>query len=168
MKNSFLLSFLLVSAVFFKTESVFGQEGEDLSPPMEVGLLVGRLLPNQIDGIDEVMSLSGLHFAYRLSPMVYAQSFVHAGKGEGQSWKSLGLSVRMDQTLEEFLVSFYGGAQSTLSSGPSSSEKNVWGAFLGGSLLAGTGGPTWLKLDMNFGFGPGTSLFISLGLLFRF
>jgi len=38
---------------------------------------------------------------------------------------------------------------------------------VGGGLMAGAGGPTWIKLDMNFGFGPGTTLFISMALLLR-
>jgi hypothetical protein len=100
--------------------------------------------------------------------MVYAQSHFYTGNGEGQTWRNLGLSLRFDQPLEDFLVSVYAGAQSTLSSGFEVKEKNEMGAFVGGALLASTGGPTWLKLDMNFGFGPGTTLFISLALLLRF
>lgn len=130
--------------------------------------MVGRLLPDQVDGVQEIMSLGGAHLGYRLAPLFYVQSHVHAGRALGQDWKSLGVSLRMDQTLEDFLVSAFAGAQTTNSSGPGSSEKNETGAFVGGALMFGTGGPTWLKADMNFGFGPGTTLFISLALLLRF
>lgn len=159
--------YFLLFFVFF-TSSVQAQDQAAISPAWEVGALVGRLLPNQVDGVTEVMSLGGAHLGYRLSPMVYAQGHFHTGNGEDQTWRNLGLSLRMDQPLEDFLVSVYAGGQSTISAGHGTKENTELGAFVGGSLLASTGGPTWLKLDMNFGFGPGTTLFISLGLLLRF
>lgn len=165
MKINASILFLLFS-IF--SVSAWAQDQAAISPAWEVGALVGRLLPNQVDGVTEVMSLGGVHLGYRLSPMVYAQGHLHTGNGEDQTWRNLGLSLRMDQPLEDFLVSVYAGGQSTLSAGHGTKEKNELGAFVGGSLLASTGGPTWLKLDMNFGFGPGTTLFISLGLLLRF
>lgn len=155
-------------SLFLVAGGALAQESANLSPQWEVGAAVGRLLPDQVDGVTEVMSLGGAHLAYRLSPMVYAQSHFLTGNGHGQSWRNLGLSVRLDQELQDFLVSIYGGAQSTLSSGPGVKESNEFGGFVGGGLLMSTGGPTWLKMDMNFGFGPGTTLLISLALLLRF
>jgi len=143
------------------------QETSADSPTWEVGATVGRLLPSLVAGVDEVMSLGGVHLGYNLAPMVYSQAHFLTGNGEGQKWRSLGLSLRMDQPLDAFLVSVYAGAQSTISSGPTTSENNELGAFVGGGLMAGAGGPTWIKLDMNFGFGPGTTLFISMALLLR-
>ena len=161
-----LLSGLMASSLAWAQGAPGGGEGGD-SPTFEIGGTVGRLLPSQVDGVDEVMSLGGVHLGYNLGPMFYSQAHFLAGNGEGQSWKSLGVSARMDQKLEEFLISVYAGVQSTISSGPTASEKNELGAFVGGGLMANAGGPTWIKLDMNFGFGPGTTLFISLGLLWR-
>lgn len=160
-------AFIFLFLLFF-SGGAWAQQAGNLSPQWEIGAVVGRLLPDQVDGVEEVMSLGGGHLAYRLSPMVYAQSQFLTGNGHDQRWRNLGLSLRLDQELEDFLVSIYAGAQSTLSSGPGFSEKNTFGGFVGGGLLASTGGPTWVKLDMNFGFGPGTTLFISLALLLRF
>ena len=146
-----IIQLLAFAALFspFASVTAEAQTNND-SPQWEVGAVVGRLLPSQVDGVTEVMSLAGGHFGYRLSPMLYSQLQVVSGHAEGQKWKNLGLSIRYDQPLEDFLVSFYGGAQSTISSGQGNSEKNMLGAFVGGALLASTGGPAWLKMDMNF------------------
>jgi hypothetical protein len=159
----FFLFFLTVFSL-----GAWAQSEADLSPQWEVGLLAGKLLPSQVSGLEEIMSLGGVHLGYRLAPMVYTQGNIHLGNGEGQKWKSLSAGLRMDQPMADFLISGSAAIQSSLITGPKTKEKNVWGVVFGGSLMASIAGPAWLKMDMDFGFGPGTTLFLSLGLLARF
>lgn len=134
----------------------------------ETGVLVGRLLPNQIAGVTEIMSLAGIQLGYQMAPMIYAETYFHMGSGSGQDWKSLGLSFRLDQSIQDFLVSAYAGVHSAIYQGNGSPEGNDFGGHVGGAAMTGIGGPTWLRADMKFSFGPGTALFLSLALLLRF
>lgn len=162
------IQFFIAAMIMGFTGPLWAQSSTADSPQWEAGVLFGKLLPNNISGITEIMGLGGVHLGYQLSPMVYLQPTIYMGKGSGQSWKEVGLSVRLDQKLDEFLVGIYAGAHNTFYKGPSSSEKNEFGGQVGGNLMTNIGGPTWIKMDMTFSFGPGTALFIFGGLLLRF
>lgn len=135
--------------------------------PFEFGLQVGNLLPNQIDGIREIMGLGGARMGVRLAPRSYAEGGFITGNGDGQEWKNIHADVRMDIPVETLMAMAYLGADAVYFKGPGTATRLIFGGHVGGGIQAHLSGSTWFRGDMKFGFSPGTSLYIGLGFVWR-
>lgn len=134
----------------------------------EGSLLIGSLLPNQISGVTEIMGLGGVRAGMRLGPSSWAETALVTGNGSGQSWQNLGADVRMDIPVENLVGVAFVGLDITQFQGPNSSTTFNFGGHVGGGMQGHLGGDFWARADMKFGFSPGVSLTISLGLVWRF
>jgi hypothetical protein len=141
--------------------------GKDGSPAFEAGVHVGKLLPNQIDGVTEIMGLGGVRMALRLNPGSYVEGGIMMGNGEGQQWKNSHISLRMDIPIEKLVAIAYVGADNYYYKGPGTGQKLVFGGHAGGGFMAQLAGSMWFRTDMKFSFNPGTSLYFGFGLAWR-
>lgn len=134
----------------------------------EVGFHLGNLLPNQINGVREIIGLGGLRGGYRIGEISFAEFGVTMGNGEGVQWKNLNIDYRFDIPVEGLLAFAYVGGDTTYYKGVGQGTRLIFGGHAGGGFKANLGGNTWFRADMKFGFSPGTSLYIGAGLEFRF
>jgi hypothetical protein len=134
----------------------------------EAGFHLGKLLPNQIPGVTEIMSLGGIRGGYRISPSSFLESGLIMGNGKGVQWKNYHADVRMDMPIEGILAMAYLGADAIYYTGVKKSSKLIFGGHAGGGIKTHVSGNTWFRVDMKFGFSPGTSLYIGAGFEFRF
>jgi hypothetical protein len=133
----------------------------------EVGFHLGSLLPNQVNGVSEIMGLGGLRVGMRMSPLSYFETGFITGNGSGQEWKNLHADFRMDIPVETLVGLAYVGADTVYFKGPGHSTQLVFGGHAGGGVQMHLTGVTWFRTDMKFGFSPGTSLYIGFGLVWR-
>lgn len=136
--------------------------------PFELGFHLGSLLPDQIDGVTEIMGLGGARMGYKFNPGSYFEGGIITGNGEGVKWKNIHMDVRMDIPVEGLVGIAYVGADSTYYQGAGrSSSKLIFGGHAGGGIMAHVSGSMWFRGDMKFNFSPGTSLYIGAGFVFR-
>lgn len=144
-----------------------GPGGPDKEPGFEFGLHVGKLLPAQIDGVTEIMGLGGARMGFRLNPGTFAEGGIIMGNGEGQEWKNIHASIRMDIPVENLLALAYIGADNYYYKGRTGGQKLVFGGHAGGGFQTHLTGLLWFRGDMKFSFSPGTSLYIGFGFSWR-
>ncbi len=142
-----------------------GQANTDAD--FEAGFHLGNLLPDQIDGVTEIMGLGGVRAGMLIAPQTYTEAGLIMGNGEGQKWKNIHLDIRMDIPVESLVGLAYAGADMTYYSGIDTSDKVIFGGHVGGGVQAQVSGSIWFRGDMKFGFSPGTSLYFGFGLMWR-
>jgi len=173
-----LLRILICAGLIFSfvlSEVSYGQEADEneeltgKNVGFEAGFHVGKLLPNQIDGVTEILSLGGINAGFRLSPDSFAQFAFTTGNGSGAEWKNFSAGARLEMPIEMLVGIAYLGVDSTYYKAAGSSDsKLIFGAHTGGGVMSLLGGSTWFRADMKFGVSPGTYLFIGFGFIFRF
>lgn len=135
--------------------------------PFEAGFHLGNLLPDQIDGVTEIMSLGGVRAGYLLAPRSYAEAGIIMGNGEGQKWKNVHADLRMDIPVETLVGIAYVGADMVQYKGVGTGEKIIFGGHAGGGIQTQLTGAVWFRGDMKFSFSPGTTLYIGFGIMWR-
>lgn len=134
----------------------------------ELGAHIGDLLPNQIPGVTEILGLGGVRGGLRLAPFSYAEAGIIMGNGNGVQWKNAHIDVRMDIPVENLVGFVYLGADTVYYKGSDGTTRTVFGGHAGGGIQALITGAVWLRGDMKFSISPGTSLYVGLGIVFRF
>lgn len=152
----------LAPAAFAQAE---GSTGGDAA--FEFGFHLGNLLPNQINGVTEIMGLGGVRMGFRLAPQAYVEGGFIAGNGGGQEWKNAHVDLRMDIPVETLVALAYLGADSYYFKGPQTDTRLIFGGHVGGGVQAHLAGSAWFRGDMKFGFSPGTSLYLGFGIVWR-
>lgn len=171
MRRFFHLVFILmVSPVAHAQPNSGGDEAavaQGSNASYEGGFHLGNLLPNQINGVTEIMGLGGVRGAFRLAPLTYAEGGLIMGNGEGAEWKNTHLDIRMDIPVENLTGVATLGADMVYYKGNGTGTKIIFGGHAGGGIQMPLSGIAWFRADMKFGFSPGTSLYIGFGLVFR-
>lgn len=147
-------------------DSVLNAQGSNAK--YEFGIDIADLLPDQIGGVSEIMGLGGARVGFRLAPLNYAEFNLFSGNGDGQQWRDFSADIRTDLPIENLLGLAFVGLDAYDFKGRGQGKRLIFGGHVGGGLQAHVGGPIWVRADMKFGFSPGTSLVISLGLTWRF
>jgi hypothetical protein len=134
----------------------------------EFGAHLGNLLPNQIDGVSEILGLGGARAGVRLSPGTYAEGGLILGNGDGVHWKNIHTDLRMDVPIENIVGLAFVGADAIYYKGANTSkDKLLFGGHVGGGVRVHVSGTMWFRTDMKFGFSPGTSLYFGFGFEWR-
>ena len=133
----------------------------------EMGFNIGTLLPNQIDGVTEIMGLGGVSGGFRFAPLTYLEGGLIAGNGNGVNWKDAHADIRIDIPIEHLVGIAYVGADTIYYTGNDNSDHLIFGGHLGGGIQAALSGQLWFRSDMKFSFSPGTSLYVGFGLVLR-
>ena len=164
---------LCLCALMFCGLNALAQNPDEAAQPgsnalYEAGLHLGNLLPNQINGVTEIMGLGGVRAGFRLAPRSYVEGGMIMGNGEGVEWKNLHVDLRMDIPVENLLaVAYIGGDTIYYKGADTSSNKLVFGGHAGGGIMSHLGGASWFRFDMKFGLSPGTSLYLGFGVVIR-
>lgn len=168
--KSLSLIFIAVTFISPVARAAEGEGEKDTSGKnigLEAGFQVGNLLPNQIGGVTEIIGMGGVRAGYRLGTSTFGEGGFTTGNGSGVEWKNFEMSIRMEAPIEHLVAIAYIGPDLTYYHGVGDSNRVIFGGHVGGGLQAQLGGATWFRADMKFAASPGTSLYISAGLMFR-
>ncbi len=162
---------LVILLVFASSIASAQEESADLTGinvGSEVGFHVGRLLPDQINGLTEIISGWGVKYGMKTS-----RGFIEIGgnfhNGEGSNYNTVSLSMRGDIPVESLVAEVFGGIDIAQISTPLMGESSyLGGGHVGGGIMALIGGDVWFRSDMKFNINPGTSLYIGFGFVIRF
>lgn len=159
---------LLLIFITLTSLTAWGQAGND-GGPHELHLFMGNVLPNGVDGADEIFPLSGIRYSIAMSEdsMGYYELGGVFGNGEGVSWQGAFASLRMDVPVETLVGFAYLGLDFTNYEGNGTEEQQRGGGHVGGGMMTLIGGNCSVRFDMKLNSKPGTSLFFSLGLSFE-
>jgi hypothetical protein len=131
-----------------------------------VGFFIGHLLPNQIEGVTEIVPMGGLRFSTPLGVSSSIEGTAAFGKGNGASYNTADLDYRYDSSLDEFLAMLYGGVTLHYYKPGDLAYKLGYGVNLGMGLMIPISEVLNFRLDMKFNMNPGTALFIGFGFSF--
>lgn len=134
----------------------------------EMGFQIGNLLPNQIPGVTEILGLGGVRGGLRIAKLTYAEAGLIMGNGSGVEWKNAHIDARMDIPVENLVGFAYLGVDSIYYKGSDGETRTNFGGHAGGGIQALLSGALWVRGDMKFSFSPGTSLYVGVGVMFRF
>ena len=139
-----------------------GDVGSDFS------MFLGYMLPNQIDGVTEILPIFGGRYAFGL-PAGAVEISGENSHAQGIDWTSFGLSLRGE-------IPVATGVTGLIYAGPSlhyyapvndTARRSDYGFHFGiGGLMLVTDS-LWLRSDLKFMGNPGTSLYLMFGLMFR-
>lgn len=160
-----ILAIFIAQPIFGQTENKVDEIGQNVGS--ELGFHVGRLLPDQINGLTEIISGWGLRYG-----MKTARGFVEAGttfyNGEGTRYNSISISMRADIPVESMVAQVFAGLDLNQISTPLISEASyLGGGHVGGGILSLISGDVWFRADMKFNINPGASLYIGFGFIVR-
>jgi hypothetical protein len=135
----------------------------------EISMFVGSLLPNQIDGVTEILPVFGGRFGMptqRLGVVEIGFSNTHA---EGVDFTIFSTSLRADlPAIDQFIGSVYGGFDlSWFRPAGSEDRKTETGLHVGTALSMMVNNNLWVRSDLKFNASPGTSMALQFGLVFR-
>ncbi len=167
MKYIFALTLLLFSTTSF-AQAPNAQEAAAPASGTEFGFHTGPLLPNQIEGMSEILPVWGLLFATPFRRGLLEFDLANS-RGEGVVYYNAAVSYRYDVTLDEVTGMLSAGLDlHQWSSPPDDTTRMVGGGHVGGGLLVPMGDSMWFRTEMKFNMNPGTSLYIGFGLVLRF
>lgn len=159
----------LVLSVFFILAAMpaTAQEGGD-GGPSEISLFVGSLLPNQVDGVSEILPVFGGRYGMALFGVRTEAGFANS-HAYGVDFTTFSFSARADlPALEQFVGSIYGGLDLNYYIPEGATERQSdTGGHVGLALMMHTSSSLWLRSDLKFMVNPGTSLALLFGLVFR-
>lgn len=127
---------------------------------------VGRLLPNQVPNVTEILPLWGLRLGFPMDGGGTFEVGNISGNGEGAKWNSIYMSLRGDMQIEDLTGIVYFGADAYRYEGTNQEVTTVGGGHLGGGVLSSVGQFVKLRIDMKFNINPGTSLYFGIGFMF--
>lgn len=142
---------------------------QDQGGGSEYSLFLGTMLPNQIEGVTEILPVFGGRYGTRTSTFTTAEfglSNIHA---EGIDFTTFSASLRADlPAVDSFFGFVYGGLDLNYYRPIRKTERKFDPGFhVGAGMMMHIGGTLWLRSDLKFMAEPGTSLQILFGLVFR-
>ncbi len=135
---------------------------------IEWSLHTGPLLPNLIEGMDEILMSWGPRFGWPTSRGRLEISLL-SGRGEGIEYMAASVSLRGDLRFEDLTGIFYLGADGHQYTYPAIAPTTIFvaGGHVGTGILAHIGGDVWFRSDMKFNLNPGTALYFGFGIMIR-
>ncbi len=118
----FLIIFLLLIGT-----SVWAQEGGGDSSNFELGFHMGSLLPNQIEGVTEMIGLVGARTGIRYGHDSFVEAGIITGNGGGAEWKNAHVDLRMDIPVQALVGIAYVGLDAMYYSGVNTDTKLMFG-----------------------------------------
>jgi hypothetical protein len=156
----FVILFLAGAPPAFAQNS--GSNGDDFS------LFVGHMLPHQINGVDEILPVFGGRYAFGTSfgAIELGGQNTHAA---GLDFSTLTLDLRGEIPLAQGVsgLLYLGPVLNYYTEKDASERKLEYGIEAGAGAMMLISDTLWLRGDMKFMGGPGTSLYILFGFVFR-
>jgi hypothetical protein len=159
-KMVFVLMMLL--APFAWAQSASG--GSD-----EISLYLGEMLPSGIEHVTEVLPVFGARYGLQTSRVGIAELGLFNTHAQGVDFTTFEASLRGTiETSPGMDVVYFGGADLNYYRPENEeSRKTVTGFHLGAGGMMQVTDTLWLRGDLKFMGGPGTSLYLLFGLVFR-
>ncbi len=147
-------------------QSAFAQDSGGGSS--EVSLFVGSHLPNQIDGVTEILPVFGGRYGIALGSGI-AELGLSNSHAEGVDFTTLSTSMRADlPAIDQFMGSIYGGIDFNFYRPAGAEDRTTeTGVHVGAAILMHASSTLWFRGDLKFAANPGTSLFLLFGIVFR-
>lgn len=157
---------VLLSILSFVNPALAQEGGSD--KPSEISLFVGSLLPNQIDGVTEILPLFGGRYGLSMWG-VMTEATVFNSHAEGVDFTRFSYSARADlPAIDQFVGLIYGGLDFNYYRPVTASERQTeTGLHVGAGIMMHASDTLWLRSDLCFSASPGTSLSLLFGLVFR-
>ena len=165
---------VLYTLIFCFSASLWAQQqGDDTdyygaNSNFEMGFHAGRLLPSQIDGVDEIIPQVGFRTSFRSSEKGFWEVGVQGGNGNGMRWAGAHLGLRLDVPVDTLLAHVILGIDVTRYSSTTVDESTTGGGHIGGGFQALIGGPLWFRTDMKFNISPGVSMYLGFGFVMKY
>lgn len=147
---------------------VWAQEGGGEGVGDSLTAFVGHMLPNQILGVEEILPFVGGRYGLSTSLGVIEVGALNA-HAYGVDFTNFDISMRSDFPFEDgFAGLIYGGLDLNWYIPQNESErKTETGFHIGVGAMMSVASMLWLRSDLRFMLGPGTSLFVLFGLEYR-
>jgi hypothetical protein len=160
-RGVFIIAFLLAT-----NAAAQQQDPEKQEYAFEWGAHTGPLLPNQVEGITEIMPTWGARVGFP-----HRKAFVEIGgtssRAYGTSIYTGSISYRGDITVETLTGIFYAGLDLHHMTPPDQSGTLEGGGHIGAGIMTLIGDVAWFRADMKLNINPGTALYIGFGIHFR-
>jgi hypothetical protein len=136
--------------------------------PSEINLFVGNMLPNEIQGVTDILPVFGGRYSFGtgFGGVELGGMNTHAF---GTDFTTLEASLKGNMTLSQGLEGvFYGGGDFNYYSEKNQTNRQIaYGLHAGGGAMMLVSDTLWLRGELKFMAGPGTSLYLLFGLVFR-
>ncbi|MES2965698.1 MAG: hypothetical protein V4760_17585 [Bdellovibrionota bacterium] len=134
----------------------------------DISLYVGSMLPNQVNGVDEILPVFGGRYGFgtKIGTLEAGGANSHA---EGVDFTTISGSLRGDFDLGDGMSGLvYGGLDFNWYIPEGATERqSETGFHIGTGALMSVSENLSLRADLKFMGGPGTSLYLLLGVMFR-
>ncbi|PIU00081.1 MAG: hypothetical protein COT74_06945 [Bdellovibrionales bacterium CG10_big_fil_rev_8_21_14_0_10_45_34] len=130
-----------------------------------INLHLGPTLPNQIDGVTEILPSWGARYGFPIFSGYLLESGAIISRGKGTHAYDFHTSIRSDMDINGYLMAImYLGADFHYYAPPHSDFHSAFGGHVGIGITAPIIDSIWIRSDMKFNINPGTSLYIGFGL----
>lgn len=135
----------------------------------EISLYLGTMLPNQIDGVTEILPLFGGRYGLRTGSVGTLEFGLTNTHAEGVDFTTFTGSLRADlPAMDGFFGIIYTGIDINYYRPAGSEDRRTETGFhIGSGLLMQASDTLWFRSDLKFMASPGTSLSLLFGLVFR-
>jgi hypothetical protein len=135
----------------------------------EFSLFIGSLLPNQIDGVTEILPVFGGRYGIPTGRVGVAEFGFGNTHAEGVDFTTFSGSLRADlPAVDQFVGFVYGGVDiSYFRPAGSEDRKTDTGLHVGAGLSVHASDTLWFRSDLKFSASPGTSLSLLFGIVFQ-
>jgi hypothetical protein len=165
MQRLVIFIFVLLTSFFVHAQSEGG--GQSGLTASQVGGGYGFVLPNGVDGANEIFAMWTGYYAMPIGSK--GQSHWEFGgvysDDEGVEWMGAYARARMNIPIETLVGIAFIGLDYSDYSAPTGSD-TAMGGHLGGGLMSLIGSGTYARFDMKLNSKPGTSLYFNLGIVF--
>ncbi|MES2856075.1 MAG: hypothetical protein V4692_09440 [Bdellovibrionota bacterium] len=156
----------ILGLVFTVGHSAFAQSGA--AGGSEINVYMGTMLPNQIDGVDEILPVFGGRYSFdtNIGMIELGGTNSHA---RGIDFTTIEANLRHDVPIDEGVIGLIGGGLDFNWYIPKneSSRKAETGFNITAGGMMSVSQTFWLRTDLKFMGGPGTSLTLLFGFVFR-
>lgn len=127
---------------------------------------MGTFLPNQIEGVTELLPMWGLKYGFPARKGVVEVGALSA-QSMGVSYQNVSLSLRGNIPVDTMVGIVFLGIDGNYYSAPQQPYKLAFGGHFGGGIATHLGDVVWFRADMKFNVNPGTSLYFGFGFEFQ-
>lgn len=168
MRNWLVLGVSALVVVSFISREARAQDQGKSEGQSEISLFLGSMLPNQIDGVTEILPVFGGRYSFAAFAGM-AELGLSNSHAEGVDFTVVDASMRGDlPAMDDFGASIYGGLNFSFYRPVTANDRTTeTGIHLGAALMMHASDTLWFRTDLKFMANPGTSLLLLFGIVFR-
>ena len=157
----------LFIAMMLVTTTAWGQSTTSGSD--EIGFYLGNMLPSGIDGVTEILPVFGGRYGIQTARVGVVELGLFNTHASGVDFTTFEANLRGAMPASPGIDILYFGGLDFNYYRPENedSRKNITGFHLGGGTMLQITDTLWIRGDLKFMAGPGQSLFLLAGLIFK-